>query len=264
VAELLGGAVRNRVAAYAAGPYFKPNGDPYREYAREAEAYVRAGFRAVKAKVGRSPRADAAALAAVRSAVGADVALMVDANQGCTPATALATARRLVEHDIVWFEEPVPPESVHGYRAFAQRSPIPASGGEALGELSAFDALLRAGVDVVQPDLSICGGFAAALEVTTLAQVAGAAVVPHVWGTGINLHASLQLAAVLPSTASTAAQPYPWLEMDRSPNPLRMLWGEPTPGGDGTVAIPDGPGIGIDINAADLARYTVDHWSIEA
>lgn len=202
-------------------------------------------------------------LRAIRDATGPEFALMVDANQGCSVRTAVEIARRIGEANIVWFEEPVPPEDLSGYRRFARDAGISAAGGEALGERNAFRDLLAAGVDVIQPDLSICGGFAAALEVATLAKAAGAAVVSHVWGTGINLHATLQLLAVLGATPSMGPWTFPWLELDRSPNPLRMLWGEPQPSPDGTVAIPGGMGLGIDITPDDFATYVIDRWSIK-
>jgi D-galactarolactone cycloisomerase len=260
---LLGGSLRDRVGAYAAGPYFKPGGDPYRAYPQEATEYLRTGFRAIKAKIGVSPSADEGAVAALRKAGGDDVALMVDANQGLTAAVALETARRLVPHRLTWLEEPVPPEDFAGYRRIAQSSPVPISAGEALGELGAFATLLASGVSVVQPDLSVCGGFLAALDIAALAKAEGAVVVPHVWGTGINLHATLQLLALLPAASSGVSTRFPWLEVDRSPNPLRTLWGEPAVVGDGTVSIPDGPGLGIDIKREDFVPFLNDHWMLE-
>ena len=238
--------------------------DPYRAYSEEATAYLRSGFRAIKAKIGISPHADERAVAALRKVAGDDVALMVDANQGLTAAVALDTAHRLAPHRLTWFEEPLTPEDIAGYRRIARASPIPISAGEALGDLGAFATLLASDISVVQPDLSICGGFMAALDIAALAKAAGAVVVPHVWGTGINLHATLQLLAVLPATPSGTTLRFPWLEVDRSPNPLRTLWGEPAISGDGTVAIVNAPGLGIDIERQHLAPFLTDHWTLEA
>ena len=259
---MLGGAVRHRVGVYAAGPYFKPGGDPYRAYASEAETYARANFHAVKAKIGISPEADARAARALRDAIGDEAALMVDANQGLSARVAIATARHLEPQRLAWFEEPVPPEDLDGYRAFAGASGIATAAGEAIGEHAAFRDLLATGVAVLQPDLSICGGFLAALDAAALARAHGAAVVPHVWGTGINLHATLQLLAVLHAAPSGTPRPYPWLELDRSPNALRTLWGEPAIAADGTTSIPDAPGLGIEIDAAHLERFVTDRWSL--
>ena len=253
---LLGGKVRDRVGVYAAGPYLKPGGDPYRAFATEAESYAKANFRAVKAKIGVTPVDDERAVRLLRHAIGPDASLMVDANQGLSARVAIETAQRLEPHSLVWFEEPVPPEDLDGYRLFAAHGGIAASGGEALGELTAFRNLLECGVTVLQPDLSICGGFCVALEAAALARAYGAALVPHVWGTGINLHAALQLLAVLHEAPNGTLRPFPWLELDRSPNPLRTLWGEPAIAADGTTSIPDGPGLGIDIEPRPLRSFS--------
>jgi D-galactarolactone cycloisomerase len=261
---LLGGKLRDRVGVYAAGPYLKPGGDPYRAFATEAESYAKANLRAVKAKIGVTPADDERAVGMLRHAVGDEASLMVDANQGLSARVAIETAQRLRPHGLLWFEEPVPPEDLDGYRLFAAHSGIAPSGGEALGELTAFRNLLECGVTVLQPDLSICGGFCVALEAAALARAYGAALVPHVWGTGINLHAALQLLAVLHETPNGTLRPFPWLELDRSPNPLRSLWGEPAIATDGTTSIPDGPGLGIDIEPAHFEAYLNDRWSLDA
>ena len=103
-----------------------------------------------------------------------------------------------------------------------------------------------------------------ALEAAALSRAYGAALVPHVWGTGINLHATLQLLAVLHEAPSGTSRPFPWLELDRSPNPLRTLWGEPSIAPDGTTSIPEGPGIGIDIVPAHFENHLTDRWSLDA
>ena len=259
----LGGKLRDRVGVYAAGPYLKPNGDPYRAFAAEGESYANANFHAVKAKIGVTPADDERAVRALRTAVGPAASLMVDANQGLSARVAVETAQRLRPHGLVWFEEPVPPEDLDGYRLFAAQGGIAPAGGEALGELTAFRDLLDSGVTVLQPDLSICGGFGVALEAAALARAHGAALVPHVWGTGINLHATLQLLAVLHEAPSGTPRAFPWLELDRSPNPLRTLWGEPAIAADGTTSIPDGPGLGIDIRPEQFEDFVTDRWSLE-
>jgi D-galactarolactone cycloisomerase len=85
-----------------------------------------------------------------------------------------------------------------------------------------------------------------------LAREYGVPVVPHAWGTPVALAATLHFVSTLPDT--------PWLEFDRSPNPLREDLSEtpPTPAGDGRVPVPDGPGLGVDIDSAAIERYRVD------
>ena len=92
-------------------------------------------------------------------------------------------------------------------------------------------------------------------RVAALAAAWEVPVVPHVWGTALNLYASLQLCAVLPGYRSHTPMPYPWFEYDQSPNPLRELWGAPAVGPDGMVEIPQGPGLGIDVDPAAFEPY---------
>ena len=117
VHQLLGGAFRTEVQAYATGLYRQKSGDPLRYLAEEAAGYVAEGFKAVKLKVGFGVEEDAAVTCAVRFAIGADVALMVDANHAYDAVSAIRLGRKIEEYDIGWFEEPVPPEDLAGYRA---------------------------------------------------------------------------------------------------------------------------------------------------
>lgn len=128
--SLLGGALRTEVQAYATGLYRRKSGDPLRYLAEEAAGYVAEGFKAVKLKVGFGVEEDVAATRAVRSAIGADVALMVDANHAYDAVDAIRLGRKIEGHDIGWFEEPVPPEDLVGYRAVKAALSIPIAGGE--------------------------------------------------------------------------------------------------------------------------------------
>ena len=128
--SLLGGALRTEVQAYATGLYRRKSGDPLRYLAEEAAGYVAEGFKAVKLKVGFGVEEDVAATRAVRSAIGADVALMVDANHAYDAVDAIRLDRKIEGHDIGWFEEPVPPEDLVGYRAVKAALSIPIAGGE--------------------------------------------------------------------------------------------------------------------------------------
>ena len=132
VAALLGGAVREKLFAYASGPFFRQGTDPYREFASEAESYLKRGFRAIKPRGGFSPRADGAMAKELRRVAGDDVALMVDINQGYTARAAIAAARHMEEAELLWIEEPVQPEDIGGYQTVAQAVPVAIAGGEAL------------------------------------------------------------------------------------------------------------------------------------
>lgn len=263
--RLLGGARRRTVPAYAAGPYFRPGGDPYRAFADEAAAYAADGYRALKMKIGVGPAEDAQAVAAVRGAVGRDVAIMVDANQGYTVSGALELARRIEPYDVTWLEEPVAPDDLAGYRRVAEGCRVPIAGGEALGGLRAFVDFLTVGAPgIVEPDLAVCGGFTEGMRIAAVAEGLGVPLVPHVWGTAVTLYASLQWLAVLPSGRGAGPWALPWLEYDRSPNPLRDLFGTMALDADGTVTIPDGPGLGVEVHREAFAPYVRDSWVVHA
>jgi len=264
IASLLGGALRDRIPAYVSGPFLKPGADPYRDFDGDIDSYLEAGFRAIKLRMGVSPRVDERRLARVRTRVGADFALMVDLNEGASLRSALAYGEAFHGHDLVWLEEPIRHDNLPGYVRLAQALPMALAGGEALIGLAPFRDFLCAGaLDIVQPDLALCGGFSEGLRIAALADAFEVPLIPHVWGTAINFAASLQFAAVLPETRGPGLR-YPLFEVDASFNPLRDLFGEFALGADGTLAVPDGPGLGIEIEPRRFASHVVDQWSIAA
>ncbi|MBR0648620.1 mandelate racemase/muconate lactonizing enzyme family protein [Roseomonas terrae] len=265
VAALRGGALRNRVPAYASGPFMLEGPDPYAGFPRDIDAYLRRGFRAIKPRAGAGPAADGAMAEALRRQVGPDVALMVDFNRGVTARAGLASAQLMAPAGLLWIEEPTVPEDLPGYRMVAQTSPIGIAGGEALGSLAAFRELLETGaVSVVQPDLSVCGGYSGYARVAALCAAWDLPVMPHVFGTLVNFHASLQAAALTPSRRGGAAMPYPFLECDVSGNPLLTMLGEVPLDADGMVRLPEGPGAGFDLRAEQLSPWLVESWSVAA
>jgi D-galactarolactone cycloisomerase len=256
IGRLLGGPLRTRVPAYASGPYLRPGRDPYRRYRQDVERIVVAGFRALKMKVGIDPAADGRAATAVRKVAGPDVILLADANQVYTTQPAIEAGRQLEQEGFAWLEEPVAPDNVDAYASVAGALGLAVVGGEALGGIRAFRVFFeRHALDAVQPDVSIAGGVTEVIRIAALAAAWEVPVIPHVWGTAVNFHASLQLCAALPGYRSHTQVPYPWFEYDQSPNPLRDLWGAPAIGPDGMVEVPQGPGLGIEIDPSALRPY---------
>jgi D-galactarolactone cycloisomerase len=161
--------------------------------------------------------------------------------------------------DIGWFEEPVPPEDIAGYRAVKAALSIPVAGGEC--EFTRFgfrELLLARAVDIIQPDTCAAGGLSECKKIADMAEAFGVRYNPHVWGTGIALAASLQLLAVLPPLTPTSLNPIePLLEFDRTEHPIReKLLTQPIEHERGRVRVPDGPGLGIEIDRAALARFS--------
>ena len=258
VHQLLGGPLRTSVQAYATGLYRRRSGDPLQYLAEEAENYVAEGFKAVKLKVGFGVEEDAAVTRAVREATGPGVVLMVDANHAYDSVSAIRLGRMIEEHNIGWFEEPVPPEDVAGYRAVKAALSIPIAGGEC--EFTRFgfrELLVSRAVDIIQPDTCAAGGLSECKKIADMAEAFGVRYNPHVWGTGIAIAASLQLLAVVPTHTPTSLAPIePMLEFDRTEHPIRQaVLTSPIEHDGGVVRVPCGPGLGIEVNRDTLASF---------
>lgn len=263
VAQLLGGALRDRVFAYTSGPFIGAGGS-YDHYPREVEALLGRGFRAVKPRAGVSPLADGRMLAGLRALIGDDTGLMVDINQGYTRAAALEAIHRMEEARPLWIEEPLQPEDLAGYTALAAGSTVPLAGGEALGSLAAFrDYLATNAFAVLQPDPTVCGGFTGYQQVAALAAAHDLPAIPHSFGTIVGAVASLHLAAVHPTRRLGSPADYPFVELDVTPNPLLALR-DLEPGPDGKVAVPTQGGLGISLALEELEPWTEAAWCVEA
>lgn len=261
VAAMLGGALRSNVLAYASGPFIVENASPYEHYASTVETYLERGFRAIKPRAGLSPREDGRMATGLRARVGADIGLMVDINQGYTASAAIASARRMEEADLLWIEEPVMPEDIPGYQAVAAATSTAIAGGEALGSLAAFrDFLAARTFAILQPDMTVCGGYAGFGKVAALAAAYDLPVMPHVFGTAVHQYAALQMAALIPSRRGGGPADYPYFEIDATDNPLLHLADTPDVAADGTIAIPRAPGTGLDLDPERLSPWLTASW----
>ena len=258
--KLLGGAFRDRVEPYATGFYrIKGQGEAAR-LADEAVRHHEAGFRLMKVKLGYGVEDDIACMQAICRAIeGRDVTLMIDTNHAYGRAEALRLGRALADCKLRWYEEPVVPEDLRGYVEMREKLTMPIAGGENEHTMYGYRELFAAGaVDIAQPDLGSCGGITAARHIIALAQSHGVAVNPHVWGSAIAQAASLQLIAALPVAHHSLFAQEPVFEYDRSSHPFRQhLITEPIQQQGGWVTIPDGPGLGVEIDRAALEKYRV-------
>jgi L-alanine-DL-glutamate epimerase and related enzymes of enolase superfamily len=184
---------------------------------RTALAARAAGYRAFKLKVGFGDDLDIANLRAMRSALGDEAELMVDANQGWDLDAARRMSQRMAEFELRWLEEPLRADRPWAeWQALAKSCAMPLAGGENLVGLESFDSALEAGaLRVFQPDVAKWGGVSGCLEVARRAMKAGHRYCPHYLGAGIGLLASAHLLA--------AAGGDGMLEVDANPNPLRTL-----------------------------------------
>ncbi len=256
---LLGGAVRTSVDAYATGTYRRGSGDPLDYIVEEVKGYVGEGFGAVKLKIGFGVAEDVALIRAVRKAIGPQVGLMLDANHGFDALEAIALGRAVADLDIGWFEEPVVPDDLDSYVEVRRGQPIPVAGGECEFTRWGFrEVFMRRAMDIVQPDTCAAGGLSECKKIADMAAAFGIRYVPHVWGTGIGLAASLQLLAALPDVPPRHTPRAPILEFDRSEHPFRQaVLKTPIEHESGRVAIPMGPGLGVEIDREGIARYRV-------
>jgi D-galactarolactone cycloisomerase len=258
VSALLGGNFRDRVPAYATGMYPSQEAlDNPALIAEEAATYITQGFQAVKVKVGFGVSRDIECVRRVREAIGEKPGLMVDANHAYDVADAIALGRAIEPYRISWFEEPVVPEDIEGYRAVRQALSIPIAGGEAEFTRYGFRNLIAQGaVDILQPDICSMGGLSEAVKVAALASAWHVRYMPHVWGTGIAIAASLHFMAAMPDQPPSLHPRLPMLELDRTENPLRdQLLAAPLEIADGWASVPTSPGLGVEPDARMLAKF---------
>jgi D-galactarolactone cycloisomerase len=259
ISLLLGGRFRESVRAYATGSFRKDGVDRVADVCQEVASYRKQGFHAVKIKIGFDVDEDLRVIEAVRSVIGPDMRLMIDANHGYDALEACEVGRAAASLGVDWFEEPVVPEQLDAYRAVRAGQPIPVAGGETWhGRYGVREVLETRAVDIIQPDICGSGGFSEVRRIADLASLHGVRVVPHVWGTGVAIAAALQfMAAQTPDPIRREARP-PILEFDRTENPYRQaVLTAPLEHRNGVVAIPDGPGLGIEINREALAQFAL-------
>ncbi|WBV44340.1 mandelate racemase/muconate lactonizing enzyme family protein [Pseudoroseomonas cervicalis] len=258
--KLIGGAHRSEVQAYATGLYFIDMDRLVEEAVEEAEDYAAQGFRAIKMKIGLGdPKLDLRRVAAVRKAIGPDIKLAVDANHCFTVPQAIRLGRAMEELDLLWFEEPISPEDHDGYVEVTRALDMAVAGGENDFTRWGFrDVIARKAMDIVQPDVCAAGGISECRKIAAMASAHGVECVPHAWGSAIGLAATVQFLAALPDTPPAFRPMPPMLEFEQTPNPLRdHLAKEPIVQQRGIVRVPDGPGLGIEVDRAVLAQYKV-------
>jgi L-alanine-DL-glutamate epimerase-like enolase superfamily enzyme len=246
---LLGERRRDRVAVYATHPL----GATLAETRAFAEALRARGFPAVKfgwSPLGRDPVQDEAIVRTVREAVGPEVEVLIDGGNAFDAAGAIERCRRFAPYRVFWFEEPLPPEDIAGYRRLTRAAATPIAAGELCSTATELVRLVReGGIDVAQMDLSRLG-ITQALEVAGIAGEAGIPCVNHTYTLDINRAASLHVLAVAPSISL--------FEVQARANPLReeLFPGRAVPV-NGTLAVPESPGLGVAPDPRALARYRV-------
>ena len=247
--ELLGGRRRTSVGAYASY-LFGETPEETEALAREA---AQLGLSAVKfgwGAFGQDADQDLAHVQAARRGTGDGRDLMVDAGCAWDWGTALSRAKLLEPLGLRWLEEPLSQDDLDGYKNLCARSPVPIAAGEGEVTRFGFEELVRCGVDVLQPDVATCGGLTVCRQVSDLCVKTGRCAVPHCFSTGINLAASLHWMATCEDSDLT--------EYCLRPSPLlRELVSNLPPLVEGRAQVPQGPGLGIELDEDTLERYRV-------
>jgi L-alanine-DL-glutamate epimerase-like enolase superfamily enzyme len=255
VARLLGGSYRDRIKPYGSLLFDEPG--PLRDKLHQAMAR---GFKAIKLgwrPFGRRNRkTDELLIRTARDTVGPDIELMVDAggSEQFWPhgyKWALETAKMLAAYEVVWFEEPLPPDDLEGFIELRRQAPLPISTGEVLTRRQSFRPYLeRQAVDIIQPDCTKCGGLTEARRIGWMAYDHNILLVPHGWNTAIGLAADLHLTAALPVARYVEyLTPSPYLDSLLT-QPLR-------PDEEGYLRVPAGPGLGIELNPQALKEFGI-------
>ena len=266
--RLLGGPHRERIKVYGYGMMLRrePVEDLVARFSEEAASIRDMGFAATKMKVGLGPADDIKLIEAVRRGVGDEYPFMVDANHCYTTADAFHVGRAMEEFNPYWFEEPVAPEDLDGYRDLRQGLRVNIAGGEAeFGRWGWRGILENRGLDIAQPEVCALGGISEYLRVLALCHAHFTPVINHVWGSAVALSANLHLLAAMPPLPGGLHPWEPMLELDTTHNrfrdellqePLDVL--EQVSRNGGTVGTTTGPGLGIEPDREFMKAHLLD------
>jgi D-galactarolactone cycloisomerase len=265
LSDLLGGVYRKAQPAYASLQNVTEANDPVEDALAEARQAIELGFTSLKMKVGwHDVETDIEWVNKVIDDLPAGVPLAIDANRSMD----LPTARRLVRglrapERISWFEEPLANTHVWAYRELRDSIDIPVAGAESMPMVMIDEVVRTRSMDIINPDLVGHGGMNRLTRFWHVASAYGVRLVPHIFDGQLTRIATLHFLANRsdwPETQSHfIASP---LECDISANPLRdeILGGRLKPDANGCIAVPKGPGLGVEINEDLIKHYTIAHY----
>ena len=249
---LLGGKWRDKVRAYAS-TLFRPTPQTMRE---AAQRYLDEGFTAIKfgwSVFGQNPDEDIRLVEAAREQMGSANDLLVDTGWFIerTPKQAIQVVHSLEPFKPFFIEELLHPEDYDGYRQVSEAvDTLIACGEQESTEWGFRELIERAKVDVLQPDLTRCGGFTAARKIVHMAEMANRLVIPHSWCSDLLTAASLHLNAWQRRAV--------FVEFSTSRGPLsRAMVRDPLKLVDGYVRVPTGPGLGVEVNEETVQQFRI-------
>lgn len=266
VSELMGGRLRETVPCYATGMYYAkvPEDQLLNDILTEAAGYVEQGYGALKIKVGKNLAFDKRLIAELRRACP-DTRLMADSNHAFDLPEAIEIGRKLDEYGYSWFEEPLSPQHPELFRQLSDKLDVPIATGECEQTRWGFETLLSAGgVQIAQPDLAYCGGPSEALKIRAIASSKGVNVIPHAWGTMLNLATALHFLASTFMEPGRLEAAQPILETDRTPNPMRdEMYSTALEIKNGQAIVPTGPGLGVEPDRDAMQQFTINKTETE-
>jgi L-alanine-DL-glutamate epimerase-like enolase superfamily enzyme len=246
--KYLGAAVERAVPAYASGGYYLAGKSP-KKLGLEMAGYVKAGFRAVKMKVGRlSPREEEARVKAAREAIGPEVELMLDANNAWRDLpTAMRYMERFELYDPYWIEEPFFPDDIDNHARLAKLTRVTVATGEiGTGRWHFKEILDKGAAQILQTDALVCGGVSEWKRIAATAASYGVTVCPH-WFHDLHAH----LVAATPNARYVEFFP------DEQVLNFRRLVDKQLTAEDGMLLLPTTPGLGFGFDERAVARYAL-------
>ena len=233
------GASRDKVKTYASGGLWLSQSID--ECLSEAQQFIDSGFNGMKIRLGSKKMTDdVERVRAIREAVGPDIELYADANQGLSPKQAIRLGRQLEAFNLVWFEEPVAYNNLKGNAEVRQALDTPIAGGETEYTRYGMRDILEAGaVDVLMPDLQRIGGLS---EFRRSVAIAAAYEIP----VSSHLFTEHSICIAASEMNCISVEHMPWFE---------PLFNETMELDDGYIAVPERPGIGFTFDQSAIKRY---------
>lgn len=193
-------------------------------------------------------------VAAVRETIGWETDLILEIHRDLNPGECISLATELERFRLYFIEDPIPPHSVDSHGDVIRNLRIPVGAGERQNTIYEFRELLNRGARFLRPDIGLSGGLTHCRKIAALAESHHAQIVAHNAFSPLSTAATLQLYAAIPNAGTLEILPWEY-EPPRS----EMLV-EPLVGDAGFISIPEGPGLGVDLDTSIIDKYPYSPW----
>ncbi len=255
VYDLLGGKVRESLDAYATEIMY---GKSTEERLADADAYVAKGFKAFKVAAGKDVDEDISFVKLLREKFGYGVKIALDANCALSLKRALLVSHGLERYEILWLEEPLPPEFLDDYVTLRKESYLPIAAGESEFTMFGFkDWISKGALDIVQPDVGRAGGITQLKKIASMSEAFGLEFAPHCGhGSAITYSAAVQVCAAAPN--------FKIFELEQLDNPMRecLSTRKLDIEKNGSIRVPNLPGIGLQLDRGFVSSHKTLELSV--